>query len=127
MEETSSGAVATTEAPAELEAAPGHESGMGVHHHAEHAHPTPLKYIFVAAVLAVVTAVEVALSYIEMGDAVKVALLMSGALIKFVFVALYFMHLKFDNVILRRFFVTGIVLALLVYFVVLITLDVLFG
>ena len=126
MEETS-GTVATTEGPAELDAAPGDEGGMGVHHPAEHAHPTPLKYIGVAAVLAVVTAIEVALSYIALADGLMVILLMTAALIKFVFVALYFMHLRFDNVILRRLFITGIILALAVYFVVLISMDVLFG
>lgn len=126
MDETQS-TVATTEGPAELEAAPGDEGGMGVHHHAEHAHPTPLKYIFVAFVLGVVTAIEVALSYIDLADGLMVFLLMTAALIKFVFVASFFMHLKFDNLILRRLFITGILLALAVYFIVLITMDVLFG
>jgi hypothetical protein len=42
-------------------------------------------------------------------------------------VAAYFMHLKFDGRLLRRLFVTGIVLAGGVYSVALFTLDVLVG
>jgi cytochrome c oxidase subunit 4 len=40
-------------------------------------------------------------------------------LVKFSMVALYFMHLKFDSKIFRRFFVLGIILALVVFGVVL--------
>ena len=44
---------------------------------------------------------------------------------KFALVALFFMHLRFDSVIFRRLFVTGIVLAAFVYFILLTTLHVL--
>ena len=44
------------------------------------------------------------------------------ALIKFAMVAAYFMHLKFDSPLLRRLFITGIVLAGVVYTVALVTL-----
>ena len=43
---------------------------------------------------------------------------------KFAIVALYFMHLKFDNKLLRRLFVTGFVLAIFCYVVYLSTLHV---
>lgn len=114
----------TTQAPAELGAAPGHEAGGA---HADHAHPSPLKYVGIALVLAVVTAVEVALYYIEMPDGLLVSMLLGLAVIKFGMVAAFFMHLKFDGRLLRRLFVTGIVLAGAVYTVVLVTLDVLVG
>ena len=39
--------------------------------------------------------------------------------IKFMIVASFFMHLKFDNKILRRLFITGITLALFCYLIVL--------
>lgn len=113
-----------TQAPAELGAAPGHEPGAA---HADHAHPSPLKYVGIALVLAVVTAVEVALYYIEMPDGLLVSMLLGLAVIKFGMVAAFFMHLKFDGRLLRRLFVTGIVLAGAVYTVVLVTLDVLVG
>ncbi len=114
----------TPRAPAELEAAPGRE-GLAVHD--EHAHPSPLKYVGVAMILAAVTAVEVGLYYIDMPDMLLVSLLLGLAFIKFGMVAAYFMHLKFDGRLLRRLFVTGILLALSVYTVALVTLDMLLG
>jgi cytochrome c oxidase subunit 4 len=122
VEETA--ATATEEAPAELEAAPGH-AGLGVHD--EHAHPTPLKYVGIAAILATVTGIEVGLYYINLPDKLFVALLLGLAFIKFSMVAAYFMHLKFDGRLLRRLFVTGIILAATVYTVALLTLNVLLG
>jgi len=88
------------------------------------AHPDEKQYMIIAAVLAVLTAVEVGVSYIKgLGDA-SAPLLLILAVCKFVLVAGYFMHLKFDSRVLRRFFVTGIVLALTVYTVVFFTLGI---
>jgi cytochrome c oxidase subunit IV len=115
----------TPPAPAELEAAPGHEGAPS--HDAHAGHPSPLKYVAVAMILAFVTAVEVALYYLNLPSKLLVALLMGLAFIKFSMVAAYFMHLKFDGRLLRRLFITGIVLAMAVYTVALLTLDVLFG
>jgi hypothetical protein len=47
--------------------------------------------------------------------------------IKFVAVVAFFMHLRFDNKILRRFFITGFVLATLVYIAYMLTLGVFIG
>jgi cytochrome c oxidase subunit IV len=93
---------------------------------AGHVHPGPAEYIRVAVVLAVVTAIEVGLYYLGVPDKMLVALLLGLAFIKFSLVAAYFMHLKFDALLLRRVFVTGIVLASGVYAIALFTLDVLF-
>ncbi len=82
-------------------------------------HPQPGQYIKVAIILAVVTALEVAIYYVEALRDVLVPLLLAFAVIKFIMVALWFMHLRFDSRMFRRFFVTGIVLALLVFGVVL--------
>ncbi|MGH8992448.1 MAG: cytochrome C oxidase subunit IV family protein [Acidimicrobiia bacterium] len=112
------------EETATLEAAPGDEAPAA---HDAHAHPTPLKYVGIAAILAFVTAVEVGLYYLDMPDKVLVAMLLGLAFIKFAMVAAYFMHLKFDGRLLRRLFVTGILLALGVYTIALLTLDVLLG
>lgn len=87
-------------------------------------HPEPRTYVTVAIILAVVTAIEVALSYATaLGDLI-VPLLIISAIIKFALVALWFMHLRFDNLIFRRLFMTGLVLALIVFSVY---LAVLFG
>ena len=114
----------TPRAPGELEAVPGHEASAV---HDAHAHPTPLKYVLIAMILAVVTAIEVGLYYIEMPDKLFVAILLGLAFIKFSMVAAYFMHLKFDGRLLRRLFITGILLAGAVYTVALVTLDMLLG
>ena len=86
----------------------------------ESEHPPERLYWIVAAVLAVVTALEVWLSYIDLGNGTPNAvLLLIGMVIKFVLVGGFFMHLKFDKKVLRRLFVGGLVLALFCYFVAL--------
>jgi cytochrome c oxidase subunit 4 len=119
------GAVATEEAPAtpELEAAPGHDPLL--HAGAGHAHPSPVKYVGIAILLAIITALEVALYYINMPAGLLVAFLMVLAFLKFTMVVAFFMHLKFDSPMLRRVFITGIILAGVVYTVALLTLRVL--
>ena len=82
-------------------------------------HPSPKKYVWIAIFLAIVTAAEVAIYYVPALRSALVPILLVFAVIKFAMVALYFMHLRFDSPIFKRFFVTGIVLALLVFGVVL--------
>ena len=80
--------------------------------HGRHAaHPTPMTYVKVAAILGIVTAVEVALFYVPaVGDVlVPVFIVLSAA--KFALVAMYYMHLKFDERLFSMFFVGGLVLA----------------
>ena len=86
-------------------------------------HPSPRKYVWVAIILAIVTAIEVAIYYIPAiaeNHALLITSLLIFALIKFVMVGAYFMHLKYDSPIFRRFFITGLVLALAVFAVVLV-------
>ena len=82
-------------------------------------HPSPRKYVNIAIILAIVTAIEVAIYYVPALEDLLVPILMVLAVIKFVMVGAYFMHLKFDSKTFRRFFVTGIVLAFFVFGVVL--------
>jgi cytochrome c oxidase subunit 4 len=89
-------------------------------HIEEHGHPTPRKYVTVAIVLAVLTAIEVTISYVHSLRSIVVYVLLVLALIKFELVAAWFMHLRFDNSIFRRLFITGIVTALVVFGVVLV-------
>jgi caa(3)-type oxidase subunit IV len=95
----------------------GDESGAAAQlHPGEHAHPSEKQYYVVALVLAVVTALEVGLYYIEsLNDNVLVASLGILAVIKFAMVVMYFMHLKFDSPVFRRFFIAGLALAIGVY------------
>ncbi len=90
-------------------------------------HPSPFKYVVIAVILVVVTAFEVAVSYLDgdIPDGLIVALLLAMAAIKFATVASYYMHLQTDKPIFRRFFVLGVVAAIVLYAVVLATLRVL--
>lgn len=97
-----------------------HAPEVGEEHELEH-HPSPRQYVNIGIVLAVVTAIEVAISYIPALDSLLVPLLIVFALIKFVLVCSWFMHLRFDSKIFRRLFVTGVVLALVVFAVALAT------
>jgi cytochrome c oxidase subunit 4 len=92
---------------------------------AERAHPTVRTYVGVAIWLSVVTAIEVALYYLDLPDGLLIGLLMFFSIIKFSMVVLYFMHLKFDARIFRRLMITGIVLAATVYIIVLLTFGIL--
>ena len=81
---------------------------------AEHDHPTEKKYWMIALILGVITAVEVALSYVDLGNA-NAPLLLIGMVMKFFIVASYFMHLKFDSRVTRRLFISGLSLAVFCY------------
>jgi cytochrome c oxidase subunit IV len=89
-------------------------------------HPSPLQYVLIAVILCVVTAVEIAVSYTEgdIPDALIVILLLGMAVVKFALVASWYMHLRTDLPIFRNFFVLGLVAAIILYVIVLATLDV---
>lgn len=91
-----------------------------------HEHPSDAKYVKVALLLALLTAIEVVLSYTEdtVGKNPTVALLLGFAAVKFFIVVMYFMHLKFDHPWFRRLFAIGLVLAGFCYVVYLGTLHV---
>lgn len=89
-------------------------------------HPTPQRYVMIAAILVVATSAEVGLYYLEgqISDGLIVAFLLMFAVIKFTLVASWYMHLRTDKPIFRRFFVLGIVAAISLYLIVLTTLHV---
>ena len=89
-------------------------------------HPTPFKYVMIFLILVVVTGVEIGISYSEgsVPSGVIVALLLLFAILKFAMVAAYFMHLRTDQPIFRRFFVLGIITAMAVFAVAITTLHV---
>ena len=87
----------------------------------EHKHPGPRQYVLIAIVLVILTAVEVATSYLEghVNSNILIIALATMAAIKFYLVAAWYMHMKQDNHFFRRAFTGGIVLACFVYGVVL--------
>jgi len=89
-------------------------------------HPTPFKYVMIFLILVVVTAVEVDTSYLEgsISNALIVALLLFWAVVKFILVAAYYMHLKTDQPMFKRFFILGAVAALVLYSIMLSALHV---
>jgi len=78
------------------------------HDHAEeHAHPPVMQYVLIAAILAIITAIEVATYYIDSIESVLVYILIVLSVLKFVIVVGYYMHLKFDNKLFTWIFGLG--------------------
>jgi cytochrome c oxidase subunit 4 len=90
-------------------------------------HPSPKEYIRIAIILALITAAEVAIYYVEGAKDFLVPLLFLFSLIKFTLVVLWFMHLRFDSRTYARFFVMGLAGAITLYLVVLLTFQVFSG
>ena len=84
-------------------------------------HPTPKKYVQIAIVLGILTAIEIALYYTE--DIVGVftdPILIILAVGKFIIVVGWFMHLRFENKMVNRFFTGGMILAFVLFAIVMI-------
>lgn len=92
----------------------GHDTEHDAHEHEEHW--SDLQYIKLALALALVTAIEVALSYMvdDLGPAF-LPLLLGLMAIKFFAVVMFFMHLKFDSKLFSWLFYAGLGLACFVY------------
>jgi len=87
----------------------------------DHAHPSDLAYVKIAAVLGLITLLEVSTyfsSVVDWGDALIPSLIFM-MVVKFYLVITWFMHLKFDSPWFSRLFVTGLVLASGVYVIML--------
>ena len=95
----------------------GHSTGGG---HAS-GHPSTKEYVRIGVILAVLTAIEVAVAYTDMPHAILIPTLFLLAIVKFALVVLWFMHLKFDDRRYGRFFVIGLSGAAILYLVVLIS------
>ncbi|HEV7523811.1 MAG TPA: cytochrome C oxidase subunit IV family protein [Acidimicrobiia bacterium] len=83
----------------------------------EHSHPGPRQYVLIALVLVILTAVEVATSYLEGHVNANLIIVALGimAAVKFFLVAAWYMHMKQDSAVFRRLFLTGLILATIVY------------
>jgi cytochrome c oxidase subunit IV len=84
-------------------------------------HPEPRQYVMIAVILVVITGFEVATSYLEgnVNSNLIIAALAVMAALKFFLVVAWFMHLRTDSKILRRFFLLGLIAAPILYTIVL--------
>ena len=79
-------------------------------------HPTPMTYFKVAVTLSALTGMEVAVFYANwLGHGIiPVLVILSG--VKFVLVAMFYMHLRYDAQLFTSLFVGGLALAFAVVF-----------
>jgi cytochrome c oxidase subunit 4 len=90
--------------------------------HETHDHPGPRQYVMIGLVLVILTAIEVAVSYIETDNSNAIIVTLSVlAALKFYLVCAWFMHMKQDAPFFRRLFIIGIVGAAIVYGIVMFT------
>ena len=90
---------------------------------AEHKHPGTGTYVTVAAVLTVITLVEVGVFYIPAFEPVLAPILLTLSAAKFVMVVMFYMHLKGDHPL----FTVILTVPLLIAFGVAVALLFLFG
>ncbi len=91
--------------------------------HAPGDHPDAAEYVKIGLFLAVITAVEVAVYYVDVLEGALLGILLVLSAVKFVMVALWFMHLRFDNKLLSVFFSGAMVLVTALFVIVLSTLG----
>ncbi len=79
-------------------------------HPMEHAHPDARKYITIAVILGVITAMEVAVWYVLVGPVRQILppVLIALSALKFALVVMFYMHLKFDHRIFTAMFLFGL-------------------
>ena len=88
------------------------------------AHPTPRMYWLIAAALAIITAAEVTVPQISAFDGLpRVWLLFALAGVKFAGVVAFFMHLRYDKPLYRNLFLIGLIGAIPIFVVVLLTFS----
>lgn len=84
------------------------------------AHPTPKTYFTVAMVLSLITAIEVGVFYLTWLGYGIIPVLAILSIAKFVLVAMFYMHLKYEARLFTVFFVAGMAVATFVIFALLI-------
>jgi cytochrome c oxidase subunit 4 len=89
---------------------------------AEHGHPTAAVYLRVAAVLVILTVLEVGVFYVPQFHGVLVPVLLCLSAVKFTLVVMFYMHLKMDSPFFTFLFggpallATAVILALMFLF-----------
>lgn len=94
------------------------EHGHAAAHHAaaEEHHPGAGQYLVIAAVLTVLTVLEIGVYYVQALQPVLVPLLIFLAICKFLLVAMYYMHLHFDSRVFSMLFAFPLILAVFILF-----------
>jgi cytochrome c oxidase subunit 4 len=85
----------------------------------EHAHKEHPKYMKIFWILLVLTIAEVAVAYLSLPTVVTALLLIGMACSKAVYVALYFMHLKFEKRTLMVIALTPFIICVFLVFMLL--------
>lgn len=82
--------------------------------HEAHSHPGVMTYVAVAVVLTVLTALEVAVSVVDIPaiESAVLPILLTLTAGKFVLVVMFYMHLKMDSRLFTWVFVAPLVLAM---------------
>ncbi len=94
-----------------------------MHEHSGEPHTSNRFYVAIAVILAVLTAMEVMVFYVEALRPILVPLLMLMMAAKFALVVMFFMHLKFDGPLLTGIFSWGLFIAV----AIIVALMALFG
>jgi cytochrome c oxidase subunit 4 len=95
-----------------------HDAHANEHRHEE---PSDLKYIWIAIILAVLTALEILATEIGPEGSLLVPMLLVLMFVKFWIVASFFMHLRFDSRLFSLMFYLGLGFAVVLYSVMLAT------
>lgn len=91
-------------------------STSAAHAHDDHSEHPPLNFwVRLAIILAIITAVEVAIYYVPALEDMLVPLLIVLSAIKFVAVVWYFMHLKYDDKLLTGIFGAALVISIIMF------------
>jgi len=92
------------------------EHGHAAAHHvaAEAHHPGAAQYLVIAAVLTVLTVLEIGVYYVQALQPVLVPLLIVLAICKFALVGMYYMHLHFDSRVFSVLFMFPLLLAIFI-------------
>jgi heme/copper-type cytochrome/quinol oxidase subunit 3 len=102
-------------------------AGVSMAEATHHRHPTPLDYWKLAFVLGAITAAEVWVTYVDALDRVVAPLLLAMGAAKFVIVVGWYMHLRFEERLMKNLFYIGIIAAPILFGAVLFTFGVLIG
>lgn len=78
-------------------------------------HPDWQEYVKIGVILTIITAIEVAIVYVEALEGILLALLLTLSLGKFILVIGYYMHLKQDHKFFALVFVAGFLSAVGVF------------
>lgn len=79
--------------------------------HNQHAHPSTKFYVVIGVILAIITAAEVAVVFVEALAAALVYILVTLSAAKFALVVMFYMHLKTDSRIFSGVFFAPFALA----------------